>query len=167
MLLLISTQFKISNVSCPVDQRYLRLFQHRPRWIYQYPFIYLATTSNYTPVVGTTTSNLYTQQAPQTYYTTQQQVYTTGPQTTTSYAVNGGSNTYTVGGGATNYVVSGGAQTYAAGAAYGQSGVHKAVAEEIPVESRIEYIPFEKKYIEYEQIEKVYQVPVETEVIEY
>jgi hypothetical protein len=28
----------------------------------------------------------------------------------------------------------------------------KAVAEEIPVESRIEYIPFEKKYVEYEQV---------------
>ena len=35
------------------------------------------------------------------------------------------------------------------------------------MESRIEYIPFEKKYVEYEQVEKVYQVPVETEVIEY
>ena len=166
MLLLISTQFKISNVSCPVEHHKLHLY-HRPRWLYQYPFIYLATTSNYTPVVGTTASNLYTA-SPQAYYTTQQQVYTSGPATTATYAVNGGANTYTVGGGATNYVVSGGAQqTYASGAAYGQSGVHKAVAEEIPVESRIEYIPFEKKYIEYEQIEKVYQVPVETEVIEY
>jgi hypothetical protein len=129
--------------------------------------IYLATTSNYTPVVGTTASNLYTSSPQQAYYTTQQQVYTTGPATTATYAVNGGANTYTVGGGATTYAVSGGANTYASGAAYGQSGVHKAVAEEIPVESRIEYIPFEKKYIEYEQIEKVYQVPVETEVIEY
>jgi hypothetical protein len=27
--------------------------------------------------------------------------------------------------------------------------------------------PFEKKYVEYEQVEKVYQVPYETEVIEY
>lgn len=43
----------------------------------------------------------------------------------------------------------------------------RSVASEIPVESRIEYIPFEKKYVEYEQVEKVYQVPYETEVIEY
>ena len=43
----------------------------------------------------------------------------------------------------------------------------KAVANDIPVESRIEYIPFEKKYVEYEQVEKIYQVPYETEVIEY
>lgn len=41
----------------------------------------------------------------------------------------------------------------------------RAVASEIPVESRIEYIPFEKKYVEYEQVEKIYQVPYETEVI--
>ena len=41
------------------------------------------------------------------------------------------------------------------------------MAADIPVESRIEYIPFEKKYIEYEQVEKVYQVPVEYEEVEY
>lgn len=34
----------------------------------------------------------------------------------------------------------------------GQSLTQKVVAEEIPVESRIEYIPFEKKYIEYDQV---------------
>ena len=43
----------------------------------------------------------------------------------------------------------------------------RAVAADIPVESRIEYIPFEKKYTEYEQVEKVYQVPVEYEEVEY
>lgn len=37
----------------------------------------------------------------------------------------------------------------------GQSLTQKVVAEEIPVESRIEYIPFEKKYIEYDQIERI------------
>ena len=41
------------------------------------------------------------------------------------------------------------------------------MAADIPVESRIEYIPFEKKYVEYEQVEKVYQVPVEYEEVEY
>ena len=43
----------------------------------------------------------------------------------------------------------------------------RAVAADIPVESRIEYIPFEKKYVEYEQVEKVFQVPVEYEEVEY
>lgn len=69
--------------------------------------------------------------------------------------------------------VSGG-QQYVSGGQYtsghgygGGSGVQRAVAEEIPVESRIEYIPFEKKYVEYEQVERIYQVPVESEVIEY
>jgi len=111
------------------------------------PVGYQQTTSSYTPVVGTTTSNLYTAQ-PTAYYTTQQY---SGPTTTYvqgSQLVGGAVGT------SNGYVVSG-------------SAAHKAVAEEIPVESRIEYIPFEKKYIEYEQIEKVYQVPVETEVIEY
>jgi hypothetical protein len=58
------------------------------------------------------------------------------------------------------YAVSGAQYAVGGGAVYSGSGVHKAVAEEIPVESRIEYIPFEKKYVEYEQVEKIYQVPV-------
>jgi hypothetical protein len=111
-------------------------------------------TSSYVPVVGTTTSNLYSAQ-PATYYSSAQY---TGPTTTTyvqgSQLVGGANSGYAVSGGQVAYAVSG-------------SAAHKAVAEEIPVESRIEYIPFEKKYIEYEQVEKVYQVPVETEVIEY
>jgi hypothetical protein len=53
------------------------------------------------------------------------------------------------------------------GAAQVYGTVQKAIAEEIPVESRIEYIPFEKKYIEYDQIEKVYSVPFEREIVEY
>ena len=40
-------------------------------------------------------------------------------------------------------------------------------AEEIPVESRIEYIPFEKKYIEYDKVERIERIPVEREIIEY
>ena len=41
----------------------------------------------------------------------------------------------------------------------GQSLTQKVVAEEIPVESRIEYIPFEKKYIEYDQVERIERIP--------
>ena len=48
--------------------------------------------------------------------------------------------------------------------AHGGSGVR---AEEIPVESRIEYIPFEKKYIEYDKVERIERIPVEREIIEY
>jgi hypothetical protein len=40
-------------------------------------------------------------------------------------------------------------------------GQQKVVAEEIPVESRIEYIPFEKKYIEYDKVERINRVPYE------
>ena len=43
----------------------------------------------------------------------------------------------------------------------------KVVAEEIPVESRIEYIPFEKKYIEYDQVERIERIPYEREIVEY
>jgi hypothetical protein len=54
------------------------------------------------------------------------------------------------------------------GSGYVQGGSQQRVAAtDIPVESRIEYIPFEKKYVEYEQVEKVYQVPVEYEETEY
>jgi hypothetical protein len=49
----------------------------------------------------------------------------------------------------------------------GQSLTQKVVAEEIPVESRIEYIPFEKKYIEYDQVERIERIPYEREIIEY
>lgn len=45
--------------------------------------------------------------------------------------------------------------------------VQRAVAEEIPVESRIEYIPFEKKYIEYDRVERIERVPFEREIVEY
>ena len=59
--------------------------------------------------------------------------------------------------------VNSGAQ-YSSGAV---RGGERQAASDIPVESRIEYIPFEKKYVEYEQVEKVYQVPVEYEEVEY
>jgi hypothetical protein len=49
----------------------------------------------------------------------------------------------------------------------GQSLTQKVVAEEIPVESRIEYIPFEKKYIEYDQVERIERIPFEREIVEY
>ena len=49
----------------------------------------------------------------------------------------------------------------------GQSLTQKVVAEEIPVESRIEYIPFEKKYIEYDQVERIERIPYEREIVEY
>jgi len=72
--------------------------------------------------------------------------------------------------GVPQYAVSGG-QTYYREGEVRQGEVYRqgerAVAADIPVESRIEYIPFEKKYVEYEQVEKVYQVPVEYEEIEY
>lgn len=121
-------------------------------------------TSTYTPVVGTTTSNLYTTGQPTAYYTTQQvynaPVATNASYTTTSNYVTGAQSGYVQGQSA---YVQGGQSGYVQGG----YGTQKAVAEEIPVESRIEYIPFEKKYVEYEQVEKVYQVPVEVEVIEY
>ena len=95
-------------------------------------------TSTYTPAPGTTASNLGTA------------YYATG-----SYAqpATYGSTTYET------YNV----PQYAVNTVTAQ----RTVASEIPVESRIEYVPFEKKYVEYEQVEKVYQVPYETEVIEY
>ena len=40
-------------------------------------------------------------------------------------------------------------------------------SEQLPVESRIEYIPFEKKYIEYDQVERIERIPYEREIVEY
>ena len=121
---------------------------------------YATTTSAYTPAT-VTTSNLGNA------YNATNQVYSTSqPGTTTEYYTVPGQTvtTGTAQYGATQYVQNGSSQ-YVQGAT--QIGGQKAVASDIPVESRIEYIPFEKKYTEYEQIEKVYQVPVETEVVEY
>ena len=44
---------------------------------------------------------------------------------------------------------------------------NKAVVEEIPTESRIEYVPYEKREIVYEQIERVEQIPVQRVITEY
>lgn len=110
---------------------------------------YAATTSTYTPAPGTTGSNLA--------YNATQQIYG-APGTTTYTTTQPGASTYT-----TNQYATGVAQY---GSTINTTG-QRVVAADIPVESRIEYIPFEKKYVEYEQVEKVYQVPYETEVIEY
>jgi hypothetical protein len=68
----------------------------------------------------------------------------------------------------TTYEYQGVPQYAVQGSGYVQGGSQQRVAAtDIPVESRIEYIPFEKKYVEYEQVEKVYQVPVEYEETEY
>ena len=59
-------------------------------------------------------------------------------------------------------------QTYQTTTGYSQIGqnlTQKVVAEEIPVESRIEYIPFEKKYIEYDQVERIERIPYEREIV--
>lgn len=110
--------------------------------------------------------------------------YTTGGATygTTTGTVLGGSTygtstgylgvptTTYVGGPTTTYVAPTTTQTYVTGpvttgyttSTVGYHGHHtKAVAEEIPVESRIEYIPFEKKYIEYDRVERIERVPYE------
>lgn len=117
------------------------------------PVNYNTTTSTYVAPGATT----YTSTSPQYYTSGQQQTYTT---TTTAAPQYSTAQAYT-----SNAVV-GQTAAYSSTLQAG-SGVRRAVAEEIPVESRIEYIPFEKKYVEYEQVEKVYQVPVETEVVEY
>ena len=92
---------------------------------------------------------------PTTYTTTTGPVQTVG-YSTTQYGSNVvGGHSHVVGG--QSHVVSGGS--------YG--GHQKAVAEDIPVESRIEYIPFEKKYVEYDRVERVERIPYEREIVEY
>jgi hypothetical protein len=63
--------------------------------------------------------------------------------------------------GTTGYVTGG--TTYGVSSA----GYTRTAVEEIPVESRIEYIPFEKKYIEYDKVERIERVPYEEEIVEY
>lgn len=96
---------------------------------------------------------------------------TTQPIVTGSY-VNGNTSAYQ---GQTSYsqipqdykLVNQTFQTSTGYSGLGQSLTQKVVAEEIPVESRIEYIPFEKKYIEYDQIERIERIPYEREIVEY
>jgi len=62
----------------------------------------------------------------------------------------------------TGYATTGYTTTGYANTGYAGSGVgHRPVTEEIPVESRIEYIPFETKHIEYDQVERVERIPFE------
>lgn len=120
------------------------------------------TTTTY---VGAPTTTTYVG-APATTSTT----YVSGP--TASYGLSnlgyGGASTGYVTGGttyvspATTSYVSGPVTTgyttgYTTTAGYGGFGVsgvhaHRVAAEEIPVESRIEYIPFEKKYVEIDRV---------------
>jgi hypothetical protein len=79
----------------------------------------------------------------QTYH--QATTYVSPPTTTTTYLGAPTSQTYVSG------VTALGQQTYA----------NRVAAEEIPVESRIEYIPFEKKYIEYDRVERIERIPYE------
>lgn len=96
-------------------------------------------------------------------YTTHHQAYThTTPTYVTGHTgyVHGGS--YAHGG---SYV-HGGSRVHGGSHVHVQQHVdthhvdtHHVHAEEIPVESRIEYIPFEKKYIEYDQVERIERIP--------
>lgn len=78
---------------------------------------------------------------------------------TTSY-VTGGSY-YGAGTTTTATHLQGGLQ----GGYIGGSVARRPVTEEIPVESRIEYIPFETKHIEYDQVERVERIPYEREIV--
>lgn len=112
-----------------------------------------------TPAYGTTT---YTSSAPVYGATT----YTSATPAFGATYVGAPSTTY-VAGPSTTYV-SAPSTTYVSGATVGGIATHqKVVAEEIPVESRIEYIPFEKKYIEYDRVERIERVPFEREIVEY
>lgn len=119
----------------------------------------VVTTSEYRPAQTTYVSGTQPITTTSTYATgTNPAVYTSGGQQTTY--VSGGQTNY-VSGGTTNYV-SGGQQV---GYVSGGSNAQRAVAEEIPVESRIEYIPFEKKYIEYDKVERIEKIPYEREIV--
>lgn len=105
-----------------------------------------APTTTATYVGSPTTTQTYVSAPITTTYvnapTTTTQTYVSGPVTTTGY-------------------------TSTALGGYQHIGHTKAVAEEIPVESRIEYIPFEKKYIEYDRVERIERIPYEEEIVEY
>ena len=131
-------------------------------------------SSTYAPGQTVTTSNLgynatgaaYAAQPATTTYTTTQGGATYAGQGATTYVTQPGTTSYEYSNGpqyantaVSQYAVANGSGVALAG--------QKAVAADIPVESRIEYIPFEKKYVEYEQVEKIFQVPVEYEDVEY
>jgi hypothetical protein len=89
--------------------------------------------------------------------------------TTTTYVGQPTTTTYVGQPTTTSYVGVPTTQTYTSGqiTTTQQGYNNRVVAEEIPVESRIEYIPFEKKYIEYDRVEKIERVPYEEEIVEY
>lgn len=99
--------------------------------------------------------------------------YTTGGYTTGGTVVregytSGGYTSGVSGGYSSGYATGGAVAGYASNVVTGGSRAHhKVVAEDIPVESRIEYIPFEKKYVEYDRVERVERVPFEREIVEY
>ena len=113
----------------------------------------------YTPLyVDQQTTSTYPANQTYTYTTTESRPvnYTTSTTQYGNYGSYGGTTTtYNAGG------YSG------AGYVNGGSRAERVVAEEIPVESRIEYIPFEKKYIEYDKVERIERIPYEREIIEY
>jgi len=106
---------------------------------------------------GTTT---YTTTGTTGYVAPSTTTYLSGPALTSTYVAP--TTTYVAGPTTTTSYVSGPATTsYVAGQTFVSGGATRAVAEEIPVESRIEYIPFEKKYIEYDRVERIERVPFE------
>lgn len=107
------------------------------------------TYTNTTQVVGQPTTTTYVQNTTTSApYASQSYGYTQGGYTQGGYTQSGaGSNVYQ--GAISAYAPVVQAAQYAVGTA---GTAQRAVAEEIPVESRIEYIPFEKKYVEYDQV---------------
>ncbi len=98
---------------------------------------------------------------------------------TTTYV---GGPTYVTGGSAVRQAVGVPTTSYVTGGSYyggATSGAHlqggyiggsvarRPATEDIPVESRIEYIPFETKHIEYDSVERVERIPYEREIVEY
>ena len=102
------------------------------------------STSEYKPAQTTYISGSGVNQPySSNYYATgTQQPVASNTYTTTTQYVSGGQQQY----------VSGGQQVQQGGYVSSGSNAQRVVAEDIPVESRIEYIPFEKKYIEYDKV---------------
>ena len=138
---------------------------------------YYVTPGTTTSYVGAPTTTTYVG-GPTTTYLGGQTTYVGAPTTTTTYVSGPATTSYPT----TSYVTGGSAYgstygqtaTYVSGAVtsglvggIATSGAHRVAAEEIPVESRIEYIPFEKKYIEYDRVERIERVPFEREIVEY
>jgi hypothetical protein len=121
---------------------------------------YSYSNSTYGQPVGTTTTYTTTQPVTNTYTTTvAQPVSTTYVAGTSGYGVNTGYSTVGVNGYGT-----------ASGVAHQPQVVNTVVntgKEVIKGESRIEYVPFEKKIIEYKENARVERVPKTRKVTEY